>query len=433
MRITIAALGTRGDVQPMIALAKGLVAAGYETVLVAGANFADWIRQHGLQVILSLDMEALMNTEKALAWTESSNNPSRQVQMMKELMNEYGEQMYNSLLESAPSTDLFISSFVSEPFIQSISEKFGVPYINVLLQPQKPTVSGAASTTPILPRQNSILNRWMGKIADRILWSVSAQATNQMRVEHLKLSAHTANTYQHGRQSAPTLMGFSRHVVPPAPDWPVDTTVTGYWFLDEITRWQPPQELLTFLQAEEQPVYIGFGSMSNRQPEQTATLILEAVHQSGVRAIIAAGWGGMRADNLPNNVFAIQSAPHDWLFENVAAVVHHGGAGTTAASLRAGKPTMIVPHMSDQPYWGRRVHELGVGVKPVPRHKLTADALAEGLTQLTQDKAMREKAATLGKLIRAENGVERAIAAVEAYLRREVKQTGAGITNKTPA
>jgi sterol 3beta-glucosyltransferase len=162
-------------------------------------------------------------------------------------------------------------------------------------------------------------------------------------------------------------------------------------------------------------VYIGFGSMSNRAPQQTLELIQDAVKQSGQRAVVAAGWGDLPTGATPE-VCVVKSAPHHWLFPQVSAVVHHGGAGTTAAGLRAGRPTLIVPHMSDQPYWGRRVHELGVGVKPIPRHKLTAETLAARLRQLASDGVIRERAAAMGVKIRAERGVESAVAAVEGSL-----------------
>jgi UDP:flavonoid glycosyltransferase YjiC (YdhE family) len=158
--------------------------------------------------------------------------------------------------------------------------------------------------------------------------------------------------------------------------------------------------------------------VSNRAPDKTLRLILEALRLTGQRAIIAAGWGGVRAEKLPEGVFAVESVPHRWLFPRVAGVVHHGGAGTTAEGLRAGAPAMIIPHMADQPYWGRRVHELGVGVKPVPRHKLTAEALAAGLRQLVGDDAMRARARALGEIIQAERGVEVAVGVIEESVSR---------------
>lgn len=206
--------------------------------------------------------------------------------------------------------------------------------------------------------------------------------------------------------------------MPPARDWPINTTVSGYWFLNEEVGWQPSPDLLNFLSSGKSPLYIGFGSMSNRNPQATLALIQEAVSQTDQRAIIAAGWSGARAVNLPKNIYLIDRAPHSWLFQQVAGVIHDGGAGTTGAGLRAGKPTMIIPHMSDQPYWGRRVYELGVGIKPVPRYKLTSAALAAGICELTNNAAMKAAAQTLGDQIRAEEGVTLAVKAIELIVRQ---------------
>jgi sterol 3beta-glucosyltransferase len=160
---------------------------------------------------------------------------------------------------------------------------------------------------------------------------------------------------------------------------------------------------------------MGFGSMSSRNPQETQTLIVDALAQVDARAVVASGWGLSEGNPVPANVFVISSVPHTWLFPHVAAVIHHGGAGTTAAGLRAGKPTMIIPHMFDQPYWGRRVHELGVGVKPAPRHRLTADVLAAGIRQLLGDSAISERAQILAEQIRAEDGVAWAVAVINAF------------------
>lgn len=415
MRIALVGLGTRGDVQPMIALGKGLQAAGHEVVLIAGSNFADWVASHGLAFRPSIDMEALMNSDKALSWTENSDNQMKQIAMMRDLMNEYGESIYAPLPESIGSADLIISGFVTEAFVQAISEKTGIPYINVLLQPQRATRSGTTSINRITAR-SSILNLWMGQFVDRILWSISGPPTNRLRTERLGLPAHTVLSYTCARNAAPTLLGFSRHVVPFPADWSENMIMTGYWFLDEEKQWQPSPQLTAFLQNTAPTLYIGFGSMSSREPQKTLDLIVSAVQRTGLRAIISAGGANVSTADLPGTVLAVSSVPHQWLFSQVTAVVHHGGAGTTAAGLHAGKPTMVIPHISDQPFWGRRVYEMGIGVQPVPRQQLTADALAKGLEQLVHDTSMRTKAESLGEKIRAERGVEQAVEAVERWV-----------------
>jgi UDP:flavonoid glycosyltransferase YjiC (YdhE family) len=172
---------------------------------------------------------------------------------------------------------------------------------------------------------------------------------------------------------------------------------------------------MAFLAAGAPPVYIGFGSMANRSPQKVAHLVPEALELSGQRGILAAGWGGLAQANLPDHIFALDAIPHAWLFPRVAAVVHHGGAGTTAAGFRAGVPSILVPFTGDQPFWARRVTELGVGPQPIPRRKLTAERLASAIAAATTDQNMRARAAALGERIRAEDGVARAIEMIESF------------------
>lgn len=412
MRITMVALGTRGDVQPMIALGKGLSASGHDVSMIAGSNFASWVAAHRLHFIPSVDMEALMSSEKGVAWAQRSDSPITQLRMMRDLMNEAGQGMIDPIQAATASTDLLISSFSALSLVQTAGEKSGIPCINALLQPQHPTRSGAACLTPIFPRRESAANRWMGVLSERLIWWVVGAATNRYRAQ-LGLPRHDAVRSARANRALWALMGFSRLVVPPAPDWPPDAAVTGYWFLDEEEGWTPGAELRAFLAAGPAPVYLGFGSMSNREPEKTLDLILEAVRRSGLRAVVASGWSGGSGASLGPELCVVKSVPHHWLFPRVSAVAHHGGAGTTASGLRAGKPALVVPHMSDQPYWGRRVHELGVGVKPVPRHRLTVESLTSSLAQLTTDRKISDTAAELGERIRAEHGVEAAVVAVE--------------------
>jgi sterol 3beta-glucosyltransferase len=192
--------------------------------------------------------------------------------------------------------------------------------------------------------------------------------------------------------------------------------ITGYWFQDALPEWKPPGDLEAFLDNGEPPVYVGFGSMSGRSPETLAAIVLEALAMSGRRGLLLTGWGGMQVMKVPENVFVISAAPHNWLFPRMAAVVHHGGAGTTAEGLRAGVPSVIVPFIVDQPFWGSRVNALGVGPEPIPAKNMTADKLAEAIRVATSDQDMKRRAAELGKAIRAEDGLANAERIVKQYL-----------------
>jgi UDP:flavonoid glycosyltransferase YjiC (YdhE family) len=410
-RIAVIALGTRGEVEPMLAMCLGLRAAGHAVTVVLGANFTGWAAAHGLASVPTVDIEAVMKSERGMAWSEASDSPLRQLRQMGALFNQHAAAMYAAVAQAARSADLLVGGFTAEPLVQIAAEQARLPYVNAFLQPALPTRSGAAALVPVVPRGISLLNRWTGHVADRLLWSVAARPVNRIRAS-LGRPPQTARGYVARRAAAPTLFGFSPRVVPPAPDWPAHAVATGYWFFDEDAGWEPPPELSAFLSAGPPPTYVGFGSMSSSAPEATLRLIIAAAAHAGHRLVVGAGWSGLAAGELPASVLCIPGAPHAWLFPRVAAVVHHGGAGTTAAGLRAGRPTLIIPHMSDQPYWGRRVHELGVGPRPIPRHTLTVGGLAAGLRRLAEDAGLRERAAALGSHIRAEAGVARAVALI---------------------
>jgi UDP:flavonoid glycosyltransferase YjiC (YdhE family) len=209
---------------------------------------------------------------------------------------------------------------------------------------------------------------------------------------------------------------YSPAVVPKPPDWGEHAHVTGYWFLDHPPDWQPPADLVDFLESGPPPIYVGLGSISSRDPEKTSRIVLDSLRQAGQRGVIATGWGGLSQSDLPDEVFVTEAVPHDWLFPRMAAVVHHGGAGTTGAGLRASVPSIIVPVSNDQPFWGRRVKALGAGPAPIPRKRLTADRLAHAICVAVTDEAIRKRAAELGETIRAEDGVANAVRIINQTL-----------------
>jgi sterol 3beta-glucosyltransferase len=416
LEIILTASGTRGDVQPALALAHGLKAAGHHVRIVAGSNFAPWIESQGFICLPTLDMEALMQSEAGTEWAEKGSNQRLQLKLMTQLVNQYGDELTRPLVEHGRDCDLHISGFTSTQMVAVIAEKHRIPLVEAALQPYRATRSGDATLIPIT-KGSSIFNKLFGLLGQRFVWSVSSQQVNKMRVRQglqiLNARQATAMTNR-----TPLVNGFSPAIVPHPDDWTHDSETVGYWFLDEHSDWSPPAELVAFLDSKPTPVYIGFGSMSSNDPRGLFDLTCEALRVAGQRAVFITGWSGLKDVQVPDNVCVIEKAPHGWLFERVAGVVHHGGAGTTAAGLRAGKPTMIIPHMADQPFWGRRVHDLGAGPKPVPRPKLTVERLADGIRQLTGDAAMRHRAEALGARIRAEDGVARGVEAIERFAKK---------------
>lgn len=417
MQITILAIGSHGDVQPMIALGQGLERAGYNVRIAAGDNFREWVYRHGLDFApLGIDMHALMNSSGGVAWTQAGMNPLSSAKHMRDLMNAYFLDALPHILEACRDADILIGAFFSDPYLEAIAEKYNLPHISASLQPYNPSRSGASSIISVLPDHNLFINRWAGMAAHRVVWHIAKESVNTLRTQFLHLEPHTASSFRKAIRAIPTVYGFSAHVVPPAPEWDRFARVTGYWFLDEAEEWQPPAGLQHFMDAGTPPVYVGFGSMSDVDPEATFKLITDALKKAGVRGVIGGGWAGIRG-SASDSLYVLDYAPHAWLFDRVAVTVHHGGAGTTAASVRAGIPSVIVPHMADQPFWANRLHALRVSPAPVPRQKLTAELLAERLRQAVKSTAMHDRAAALGEKVRAENGVETAVDTINLWLK----------------
>lgn len=411
MNILILTIGSRGDVQPFVALGRGLQAAGHTVTLCTASTYESFVTSSALHYAHMNDgLIKLAETKAGRAAVEGGSK----LELMKQV-----QPVIRHMLEDAWAAAQGADAIIYHPKTlagHSLAEKLRVPLFLSLPLPMYAPTRAFPNPAFHLP-----LGAWANRLTYAILPLLSAPymgTVNAWRREKLGLpprSRFASETVGHDGQPVPALYSYSAHVVPTPPDWPASAVATGYWFLDQPANWQPPADLLRFLDAGAPPVYIGFGSMSHRDPQATVDLILAALAGTGQRALLASGWANMHRQDLPPHVCGVASVPHAWLFERVAAVVHHGGAGTTAAGLRAGKPTMIVPHLGDQPYWGRRVHELGVGVNPVPRHKLTVDALAAGIRQLVADGVMAERAQTLGEQIRAEDGVARAVAVINAF------------------
>jgi sterol 3beta-glucosyltransferase len=286
------------------------------------------------------------------------------------------------------------------------------------------------SAFPAIVAPDLGLGAWYNRLTHRMLPVVPrllfGDVVNQWRQHSLNLrprSALASELHWPGRGPVPVLLGFSRHVLPPPADWPTHVCVSGYWFLDHAHDWQPPPNLVEFLSAGPPPVMVGFGSMAGRDPIALAQIVQSALAQSDQRGVVVTGWGGLSIPNPPPSIHVTQSVPYDWLLPRASAVVHHGGAGTTAAGLRAGKPTIICPFVADQPFWGRRVAALGLGPPPIPQRKLSADRLAAAILQAVNDTQTRERAVQLGEKIRAEDGIANAVHFIEQHLHvRRIKK-----------
>ncbi|MBI5670288.1 MAG: glycosyltransferase family 1 protein [Chloroflexi bacterium] len=412
MKILILTIGSRGDVQPFVALGRGLQAAGFAVTLCTASSYASFVTDYGLKYAHMDDgLIRLADTKMGRAAVEGGSK----LELMKQVQPII-RRMLNDAWAAAPGADAIIYHPKTLAGYH-LGEKLGVPvFLSLPLPMYTPT---SAFPNPVF---NLRLGGWFNRLTYAMLPLLSAPymgTVNAWRKEVLGLpprSRLAGETTAPDGRPMPTLYSYSAYVVPTPPDWPETAVATGYWFLDRRDDWQPPADLVRFLDAGAPPVYIGFGSMTGTQPEAKARIALEALAQTGQRGLLATGWGGLKAADLPPTVFALQEAPHDWLFPRVAAVVHHGGAGTTAAGLRAGRPSIICPFMGDQFFWGQRVADLGVGPQPIPQKQLTADRLAEAIRAAASDTAMQQRAAELGQKLRAEDGVGRAVAIIRQRL-----------------
>jgi UDP:flavonoid glycosyltransferase YjiC (YdhE family) len=255
-------------------------------------------------------------------------------------------------------------------------------------------------------------------VGEQLLWLAARRFVNPFRRDVLGLNtlgivSPSGRLY---RGKMPFLLGYSSSLVPSPGDWPANFLVTGYWFLDRPAGWRPPLELEAFLAAGDPPVYVGFGSMMPRDSGRLAETVVGALRGAGVRGVLLSGWGGLGKRDTSDDLFVVDNVPHDWLFPQMAAVVHHGGAGTTGAGVRAGVPSLVLPFFADQPFWGRMVARAGAGPEPIMQSDLSLPRLTAAIRQAVSDGAMRARAARLGEAIRAEDGVGRAVAAVQQAL-----------------
>ncbi|MES9536979.1 MULTISPECIES: glycosyltransferase [unclassified Actinomadura] len=407
-RIVIFAAGSRGDIQPCVALGRALRARGDEVRLVASARYAPMVVAAGLELApLTADPTEILESDAGQELLAGGRNPVKFLRGFRRILGPMAERLLAECSDACKDAELILGPTLG--FLpQHIGEHLGVPWALIHFQPSEPT---GAFPHPFVP-QARVLGPWANRASflavDQIAWQLSRPFINPWRDEALGLPRLPLR----GRRAegGPVLACFSPVVVPRPRDWASHVHLTGYWFLDE-PEWEPPAELAEFLAAGPAPVYVGFGSMVPKDAEMTAMAVRAALKLAGVRGIVQGDPATSDED-----VFAVQDVPHSWLFPRMAAVVHHGGAGTTAAGLRAGVPTMVCPFFGDQPYWGERVAALGAGPAPLPFRALTVPRLASKIRRAVRDEEMADRAADLGHRIRAEDGVARAQEIIDSLL-----------------
>lgn len=415
MRITILTIGSRGDVQPYIALAIGLQRVGHTVRFATHAIFESWVRSYGLDfALVRFNPQDIVNHPEA---QKSTSNIVRFMLTVRRIVGPQFHAVFEDFWQASQGTEAIIASPAAFG-AYDYAEELRVPLIIGLLQPLIPTRAFPSFFSPPMPNFGGTYNLLTHWLFEQLLWHNVRNWLTHWRQAKLQLppAPFTGPYSQMRAKRVPHILSCSPAVIHKPADWADWHYISGYWFLDPPADWHPPAALEQFLQAGPPPVYIGFGSMRDERPEILAQIVVDALNQAGQRGILAAGWGGLGRTALSETIFQIDSIPHGWLFPRMAAIVHHGGAGTTGAGLRSGIPSMIIPFGGDQYHWARVVVELGVAPKVPSVNKLTADSLASAIRCAINDQDLRARAFELGEMIRAEDGVSRAIHIVDRHI-----------------
>jgi sterol 3beta-glucosyltransferase len=377
--MVVTSIGSTGDVQPLLGLANELSSHGHEITFALPSLYRERVQELGFRFVEIGQGTGVDAWHEIFARQAEIADPVEQTRYFVETLVPWMPQMYRELRDLCSGADVLISP-AFQLAARMAHDATGIPFASVHLSP-------------------------FGSKGGKAIREISAPLVNQVR-QDAGLPPLEDPLGADGASPQLALYAVSQHVFRPPAGWPVQSHLTGYWFFDD-ENWQPPPELVEFLQAGAPPVAVSFGSMPSADPEALTDLILKAVAQTGCRAIIQRGGGGLaRQRSLPENVHAVDFVPHGWLFPRASCVVHHGGAGTTAAAFRAGVPTVVVPHLLDQPIWAEYARAFGCAGAVIPHAQLTAEKLSAALTQTLSNARFGRAAARLGEQIRAENGVQ---------------------------
>lgn len=420
MQIVILIVGTRGDVQPFIPIGKRLQDYGHRVRLATHPNFKEFVLMAGLEFY------PLGGDPKQLAAYMVRNKgflPSGPSEILIQ-RNQMKEIIY-SLLPACKDPDMDTGiPFEADAIISNrtayghthVAEGLKLPLHIFFTMPWTPT---SEFPHPLSRVKQQAGYRLSYQIVDSLIWLGLRDIVNDFRKKKLKIRPVT---YLNGSQSSdsdvPHVYLWSPYLVPKPKDWGPKIDVVGYCFLDLASNYEPPESLVKWLEAGDKPIYIGFGSLPVQEPEKMTQIIIQALESTKQRGIINEGWGGLGKSAEPKDfMYLLDNCPHDWLLPKCKAVVHHGGAGTTAAGLKAACPTTVVPFFGDQPFWGERVHARGVGPPPIPVDEFSLPRLVNAINYML-DPEVKERAVELAKALENEDGVEGAVRAFFRQLAR---------------
>ena len=421
MKIAITTVGTRGDLQPYIALGLGLQDAEHDVLIVSSKNEEAFVKNYGLNFFaLNVDIQKLMDGDEVQEMSKG-NTPLKFIlghlkssKKLKQLMVDTQGEIWTACQ--------FADIIIFHP---------GMP-LGFYIAQEKKRMSVMANPFPVIatkdypailfytsPRLGGLFNKFTHKIFEKLFWSLSKSAVVEFwnKSVKTKLNFSVSPIRQQIESGMPVINGYSNLFFHQPNDWQKNIHTTGNWFIEKEPNFVPPIELTNFIDNGAQPIYIGFGSMKDIMGFRTTlNIIKEALGIIKQRAVVGLGWSKLSyGENVPDNIFLIENIPHTWLFPKMKIVIHHGGAGTTATGLRSGKPTIIIPHNADQPAWGQRVFELGVGSRPIKKDRLTADKLVSAI-RFAQQAHIISNADKFGQELRKENGVINAVKIINEYI-----------------
>ncbi|KAL8029232.1 hypothetical protein ABFX02_14G213800 [Erythranthe guttata] len=421
LQIVILIVGTRGDVQPFVAIGKKLQDYGHRVRLATHSNFKEFVLTSGLEFYpLGGDPKILagfMVKNKGFLPSGPSEIPIQRNQM---------KEIINSLLPACKEPDIESGiPFKADAILANpptyghthLAEALKIPVHIFFTMPWTPTSEFAH---PLSRVKQPAGYRLSYQIVDSLIWLGIRDMINDLRKKKLKLRPVTYLSGSQGSElNIPHGYIWSPHLVPKPKDWGPKVDVVGFCFLDLATNYEPPEPLLNWLKAGPKPIYIGFGSLPVQEPQKMTQIIVDALEITKQRGIINKGWGGLGdLAEEKESVYLLDNCPHDWLFLQCSAVVHHGGAGTTAAGLKAACPTTIIPFFGDQPFWGERVHARGVGPPPIPVDEFSLQKLVDAINFML-DPTVKERAVELAKAMEDEDGVTGAVKAFLKHLPRK--------------
>jgi sterol 3beta-glucosyltransferase len=409
MRVLIPAIGTRGDVQPLIALAQGLVRAGHTVTLMSHPHMRSLVEYYAVP-FAPLGPDINVAHEAAALRLQSAHALVGLVRVMR-LAFDILEQSHQAILSRCRDSDLVVFSSQSAAG-RNEADLLGLPHVSMNLMPW-----GLPVNDPSRP----VIKQIAYAAAGRMIGLITTRPLNRIR-RGQGLPPVGPDGFTSRRLN---LVPISPRVYPPDPHWEPHHRVVGYWFVKEPNGWKPPSNLLAFLEEGTPPLVVSLGAMGlcGGEDMETAMLFVHAVQKAGVRAVVQ-GWDtAVQRIDLPSSIYAAGSMPHSWLLPRAAGLVHHGGFGTTAAGFRAGIPQLVIPHLVDQFYWGKRVEELGVGLPAIPRKKLDTAGLAASLESLTHNDARRVTASRLADEIQSENGIDEAARLIEESMDQSIAVT----------